>query len=649
MSVANVYNQDLGAGGSSGTILPIPVVSGWDNVLSVNNLSGASNPIISSPQSVIFSSGIKIGEGGTAPAATNPGTNIAIGKNAGSANIESIIIGHDSVPSGDEALIIGSLAGAANKAITVGRTGSALARAVAVGYGADARTSSVAIGTLAGSANYSVNIGDVAATSGANTVTIGYAANTNNAIDSVAVGYQVSIGTDSTDSIVIGSGANMSNKCDSSILIGKGAAIATIAPGNTVIGKSASIATNTFNSVIVGKSSTIGQSSEHSTITGSGSSVGASSTNNSICGYSSTIGDVSVNNSVLGSLITVGAGCNNNVICGGNDTMAGSSVGNSILGDNNQTGANALYNVACGYNTDIGTNATYNTVIGYSSSAALNTDNTITVGNNCRSTADNSILIGTDTSTGAGINSIVISSGSITGGAAPNVVTIAAGGNPTYGAARSVSVGSSNTMRSLNRNYVFGYNNSDFAIAGATDNIMIGSNQILATGSGLVPTTRNIGLGDNVVIPEGATDSIYFSRAVVINGSISVGSNANFDNINNRLYPLISSRKAKTNIIDLPNPERVLNLRPVQYNAKKGYCLCTNGCDGNCKNEIGFIAEEVEEAGLSEVVVYTLGENGEKEVMSMSYERLVSPMLAILKKHEARIKELETELQLLKL
>ena len=83
---------------------------------------------------------------------------------------------------------------------------------------------------------------------------------------------------------------------------------------------------------------------------------------------------------------------------------------------------------------------------------------------------------------------------------------------------------------------------------------------------------------------------------------------------------------------------------------KKEYCNCkSDDCTGNCELQVGFIAEELNECGLSDFVVNREDENGEMVTYGVKYEKICVPMLEIMKKHEARIKELETALQLLKL
>jgi hypothetical protein len=95
----------------------------------------------------------------------------------------------------------------------------------------------------------------------------------------------------------------------------------------------------------------------------------------------------------------------------------------------------------------------------------------------------------------------------------------------------------------------------------------------------------------------------------------------------------ISARKWKTNIQPLVGAiGKVERLRGVSYD------LRTSG-----RHDIGFIAEEVGEV-VPEVVVR--GENGETK--SVNYSRLTALLVEAVKEQQAQIRELQSEIQLLK-
>ena len=616
-SQPNIYNQDASGSSSSTVIVPISVLAPWSSVLSVGNNSGAYNPTIDSTQTIIYNGGIKIGSGGVAPNALNDPSNIVIGQSSGSANLNAIVLGKSSIPSGDDAIIIGNTAGATNRGIAIGFQSSALQSAVAIGYQADARDFSTSIGITAGSATNSVNVGANAATTGANTVTIGAFSNSHNCTDSVAIGYQAASAAGAINSVAIGSGVSLGAVCSNAIAIGKAATI-TSASDSIAIGAAATIASGSGGSIAQGLSTSVGTNSLFGTTIGNNSQIGNNSDYCTVLGASSTVGDVSDYSTVIGAQASCGAGNLENV-------QVGTST--AILGGSN-------YNVALGSRTGVLANGIKNTAVGYR--ALVN------------GSAQKNVCIGSNTDIGATVNqSVVIGADSSSVGSGSVVI----GANQAGGSANSVIVGSSLVCDPNQRNYIFGYNNVTTSDLGSHDNVLIGSNCYTTPGTSV--SYNNVALGNGAIIEQNVNDRIYFSLIAASNGS-GVGLPAQFNSITGRLYPLISASRFKKNVEDLPNPERILNLRAVQYNMKEGYCTCPkyeegNVCCGDCKKEIGFIAEEVEAAGFSELVIKGKGENGEKEIMGLSYDHLTAPIIAILKKHEARIKELEEKIELMKL
>jgi hypothetical protein len=95
------------------------------------------------------------------------------------------------------------------------------------------------------------------------------------------------------------------------------------------------------------------------------------------------------------------------------------------------------------------------------------------------------------------------------------------------------------------------------------------------------------------------------------------------------LYRSISALKYKTDIRDLENID-ISALRPVRYKSK---------CEGDDPTEdyIGFIADEADDAGLKDLVVY--GDDGQVE--GFKYDKLPILLLAEIRKLESRIKILE--------
>ncbi len=73
-------------------------------------------------------------------------------------------------------------------------------------------------------------------------------------------------------------------------------------------------------------------------------------------------------------------------------------------------------------------------------------------------------------------------------------------------------------------------------------------------------------------------------------------------------------------------------MRPVSFRYKSQ--------DDNARPSIGLIAEEIEIV-CPDMAVYQPGEDGERELLTVDYARLSILLLAEVKKHQARIDELE--------
>ncbi|MBN1510162.1 MAG: tail fiber domain-containing protein [Sedimentisphaerales bacterium] len=95
---------------------------------------------------------------------------------------------------------------------------------------------------------------------------------------------------------------------------------------------------------------------------------------------------------------------------------------------------------------------------------------------------------------------------------------------------------------------------------------------------------------------------------------------------NGELQRLGSSRRYKTNIRDLEeDPEKILDLRPVQFQCK------TTGQD-----DVGLIAEEVAES-MKDLVIY----DNEGRPEAVKYDRVALYLLSVVKAQQQRIAELE--------
>ena len=101
-----------------------------------------------------------------------------------------------------------------------------------------------------------------------------------------------------------------------------------------------------------------------------------------------------------------------------------------------------------------------------------------------------------------------------------------------------------------------------------------------------------------------------------------------WDSVDGKLHRDTSSLRYKTNIVDMPREfgEMMYSLRPRIYKRP----------DGD-REEIGLIAEEVDEVGLKHVVIY----DAEGRPDALAYDRLVAPLIQVVKDQKERIDALE--------
>ncbi len=208
----------------------------------------------------------------------------------------------------------------------------------------------------------------------------------------------------------------------------------------------------------------------------------------------------------------------------------------------------------------------------------------------------------------------------------------AAGGNMTGNAIYNTYVGCSagplNAYGMMDYNTLIGANAtaqvSNTIVIGVYDNATVtGSIQIGAGGSGA-------GFSYSQCIIGGIYGSTTTSGP-----NMRVGSAG-------RLYRYTSSKRVKTNIVDLEiDTTQIFNLRPVSFDS-----LCDNDEDGRT---LGFIAEEIAEV-MPEIVSYgplsTFTKNNkDTEIIPVGVEdiKLIGPIIAEMKKLRERVLELEND------
>jgi hypothetical protein len=144
---------------------------------------------------------------------------------------------------------------------------------------------------------------------------------------------------------------------------------------------------------------------------------------------------------------------------------------------------------------------------------------------------------------------------------------------------------------------------------------------------------------DVVIGPRSGSNTIETLRLRTDRTTASAA-NMHIDSANYTISRSTSSRKYKTGIEDYSTDnEQILKVRPVSFYDKREYDKAEKGEKGSgsdCKRHVGLIAEELHDLGLGAYVEYLDGEPD-----AINYDRLVIPLIGVVKKLEQRIKALE--------
>jgi hypothetical protein len=109
------------------------------------------------------------------------------------------------------------------------------------------------------------------------------------------------------------------------------------------------------------------------------------------------------------------------------------------------------------------------------------------------------------------------------------------------------------------------------------------------------------------------------------------------------LLRVTSARRYKHDIQDVDYGLKALNLRPRTWIDKNEYEKNGNSIDGLYRIP-GFVAEEVREAGLEEMLTYDY-ETG--ELAGLSYDRMVAALIPVIKYQDSVIKDLSARIEAL--
>jgi len=238
----NIYNDctDKGATGPPGPAGPAgpagppgpPSTQTWDQTLTLGNNSGANNPIIDNPQSIIYSSGITMGANGFVPPAAPDSVSIIQGDSNVVTATRSITQGASNTANGDLTITLGnnctnrSTGGLCMGHFTVNTPTNINRNASAVGYGCKSL------------GDESCSFGIVSEANALHSYAAGYEAKANGP-SSTSLGRLVT--ADGNSSIVAGFSSR--SKADRSAVYGPNATVETGAVGSIALGDSALVNT----------------------------------------------------------------------------------------------------------------------------------------------------------------------------------------------------------------------------------------------------------------------------------------------------------------------------------------------------------------------------------------------------------------------
>ena len=180
---------------------------------------------------------------------------------------------------------------------------------------------------------------------------------------------------------------------------------------------------------------------------------------------------------------------------------------------------------------------------------------------------------------------------------------------------------------------IFGASSTELTVGGSFGNIQIFSL------SGGIGSKGNWSHGNGTF---GASGNVTVGGLLYNFGITSVSSTANVRlGADFRFYTISSSRRYKTDIQDVDYGLKALQLRPRTWVDKTAYVENGNSAEGLTRVP-GFIAEELDEIGLGELVEY---KDGVPE--SISYDRMVGAIIPVIQHQDQLIKSLTSRIEAL--
>jgi hypothetical protein len=194
------------------------------------------------------------------------------------------------------------------------------------------------------------------------------------------------------------------------------------------------------------------------------------------------------------------------------------------------------------------------------------------------------------------------------------------------GGSASISIGTASTVFNGN------ISTSNGSGISSTGNLNVisnsnGSTVFTSDNSGNV-SARSISLGN--VSGSLNAPGVYNNQGGT-SANLFVASNGNFARIT-------SARKYKEDIQDIDYGLAALELQPKTWVSKEEYVENNNSAEGLTRH-VGFIAEDLDDLGLTELVYY---DNGEPD--SINYDRMTTLLIPVIKQQQERIDALEARL-----
>lgn len=154
------------------------------------------------------------------------------------------------------------------------------------------------------------------------------------------------------------------------------------------------------------------------------------------------------------------------------------------------------------------------------------------------------------------------------------------------------------------------------------------------TASGSITVGGNATVTGTVTGTGGLTSTDVYNRLVTGSGSYRTV----YVNTLGQLGQTVSSRQFKQDITDASiDPADVLAMRLVNYR----YKAAVENLGDDAPLEVGVIAEEVDELGLSWLIDYDVDDQGNATPFGFKYERLALALFAVVQEQERRIAALE--------